>query len=426
MDRPIRLAIIGGGSRGSTYASFAQHWPERAQVVALAEPRADRRAELADRFHLKPSLVAEDWTQLPPLAGLVDAVVIATPDQVHTAPTLHFARQGLHLLVEKPLAPTAAECQEIAETVTEAGVYLAVGHVLRYTRYTRKLKEILTQGTIGQVVSMQHLEPVGWWHQAHSFVRGNWRNTTTSTFMLMAKSCHDLDWIRHIMDAPCEAVSSFGGLQHFTAANQPEGATERCLDCPQHIESNCPYSARKIYLERLAQGQTGWPLDVLALHPTEASILDALRQGPYGRCVYRCDNDVVDHQVVNLQFAGGPTANFTMTAFAAAAPRKTHLFGTHGHIYGDGRMLTIHDFSSNQFTTIDTEADAPPPNALTGHGGGDYGLMDAFLTAIETQDPQHILSGPAATLESHRITFAAETARLEQRVVRMSEYPRLG
>jgi predicted dehydrogenase len=422
MPVPIRLAIIGGGSRGSTYASFAHHFPDRAKIVALAEPRLDRRQELALKYAIPAHLTVADWSDLPPLAGIADAVVIATPDQLHTAPALHFGSQGMHLLVEKPLAPTPEECHQIVKTVAQAGVLLAVGHVLRYTRYTRKLKELLAQGTIGELVSVQHLEPVGWWHQAHSFVRGNWRNTASSTFMLMAKSCHDLDWLRHIMDRPCEAVSSFGSLHHFRPENAPPGSSDRCLDCAHHIESNCPYSARKIYLERLAAGSTGWPLDVLALHPSPSNLLEALRTGPYGRCVYRCDNNVVDHQVVNLQFAGGPTASFTMTAFAAAAPRKTHLFGTHGHLYGDGRHLTIHDFSSDQITTVDTEAEIPSQNALTGHSGGDYGLMDAFLTAQETQDASHILSGPNATLESHRITFAAERARLEQRVVRLAEF----
>ncbi len=422
MGKPIRLAIIGGGSRGCTYASFATHFPERAQVVAVAEPREDRRAEMASRHHVAGPMTVADWTQLPPLSGLADAVVIATPDQLHTAPALHFAAQGLHLLLEKPLAPTPDECQQIVHAVDRAGVFLAVGHVLRYTRYTRKLKELLNRKIIGEIVSLQHLEPVGWWHQAHSFVRGNWRNTNSSTFMLMAKSCHDLDWIRHIMDRPCEAVSSFGGLQHFTRANQPAGAADRCLECPSRIEETCPYSAQKIYLNRLATGQTGWPLDILALHPTEDSIREALRTGPYGRCVYACDNNVVDHQVVNLQFAGGPTASFTMTAFTAAAPRKTNIFGTHGHIYGDGQNLTVHDFASDSISTIDTEANVRSPSALTGHGGGDFGLMDSFLTAIKSHDSSHILSGPAATLESHRITFAAETARLEQRVVRMDEF----
>jgi predicted dehydrogenase len=423
MAQPIRLAIIGGGSRGCTYASFAAHFPERAQVVAVAEPRAERLAELAASYNVPAHLAVADWSELPRLQGIADAVVIATPDQLHTAPALHFAGQGLHLLLEKPLAPTAEECQQIVAAAEQAGVMLAVGHVLRYTRYTRKLKELLSRKIIGDIVSLQHLEPVGWWHQAHSFVRGNWRNSASSTFMLMAKSCHDLDWIRHIMDRPCQAVSSFGGLLHFTKANQPAGAADRCLECPTSIEETCPYSAQKIYLNRLAAGQTGWPLDILALHPTAESIHEALRTGPYGRCVYACDNNVVDHQVVNLQFAGGPTASFTMTAFAAAAPRKTNIFGTHGHIYGDGQNLTVHDFASDSISSIDTEANAPSQNALTGHGGGDFGLMDSFLIAIHTQDPSYILSGPTATLESHRITFAAETARLEQRVVRMDEFP---
>ena len=415
-ESPIRLAIVGAGSRGNVYASFASQYPERARVVAIADPRQDRLATLAATHSVPQEFLANDWSALPNLRGIADAVVVATPDQVHTAPAIHFANQGMHLLVEKPLSPTEAECREIVAAVETAGVTMAVGHVLRYTKYTRRLKEILASGIIGEIVSIQHLEPVGWWHQAHSFVRGNWRNVATSTFMLMAKSCHDIDWLLHIMDRPCEMVSSFGGLHHFKRSNQPKGAADRCLDCPKEIEQACPYSAKKIYLERLEKGQLGWPLDILALHPTQKSINTALREGDYGRCVYACDNDVVDHQVVNLQFAGGSTANFTMTAFTESAARKTGIFGTHGEITGDGRFLRILDFRTQEKTEIDTEI-ATPGGALSGHGGGDHGLMDSFITSLEQKDPSIVLSGPAATLQSHLLVFAAERARLERRVV---------
>jgi predicted dehydrogenase len=182
------------------------------------------------------------------------------------------------------------------------------------------------------------------------------------------------------------------------------------------VEAQCPYSARKIYLGRLSAGQRGWPLDVLTPQPDEASLTEALRVGPYGRCVYACDNDVVDHQVVNMEFAGGLTASFTMTAFTLAKPRQTRIFGTRGEIFGDGRMLRVVDFLTDSEESIDTES-ARGDLPLSGHGGGDFGLMDAFLCAIETNDSRQILSGPAETLESHRMVFAAEAARLEGRVV---------
>ncbi|HAU36745.1 MAG TPA: oxidoreductase, partial [Phycisphaerales bacterium] len=301
----------------------------------------------------------------------------------------------------------------IAAAVKESGILFAVCHVLRYTDYTRRLKAILDEGRIGRIVSIQHLEPVGYWHQAHSFVRGNWRNESESSFMLLAKSCHDLDWLRHVMGLPMRRVSSFGSLMHFRRDCRPAGAADRCLDCG--VEAQCPYSAKRIYLERFHAGHTGWPLDVITSDLTEAGVLAALRDGPYGRCVYDCDNDVVDHQVVNIEFDDGPTATFTMTAFTEMSDRKTRIFGTRGRIEGDGRTLRVLDFLTDHEETIDTRA--PAGSILGGHGGGDYRLMQGFVAAVGEQDPAKILSGPAETLESHLAVFAAERARREGRVV---------
>jgi predicted dehydrogenase len=295
-------------------------------------------------------------------------------------------------------------------------VLLAVAHVDRYTPHTVRLKQLVTDGAVGDVVCIQRTEPVGYWHQAHSFVRGNWRNEAESSFMLLAKSCHDIDWLRHIMGVPCRAVSSFGHLKHFRPDEAPAGASERCLDC--QVESDCPYSARKIYLGRLALGHTGWPVDVLTPQPTVDSVTAALRDGPYGRCVYHCDNDVVDNQVVNLAFEGDRTASFTMTAFNEAAGRRTEVFGSRGQIRSDGRHIHVFDFLSDNTETIDTAA--ADASLLGGHGGGDHGLMDSFVRAVADGDPSHILSGPRETLESHLMVFAAERARREQCVVEVS------
>jgi predicted dehydrogenase len=229
--------------------------------------------------------------------------------------------------------------------------------------------------------------------------------------MLLAKSCHDLDWIRHIMGVPCEEVSSFGSLYHFKASQKPAGAAARCLDCP--VEPDCPYSAKRIYLSRLAKGNVNWPVNVLDPQPTEAGVLKALRTGPYGRCVYACDNDVVDHQVVNFRFQGGRSGSFTMTAFTESGHRQVRLFGTRGEITGDGEKIRIYDFLTEKSSVIDTNAgDA---SILGGHG--DFGLMSSFVSAVQNNDPALILSGPEESLESHLMVFAAEKARHENRIV---------
>ncbi|MCD6377817.1 MAG: Gfo/Idh/MocA family oxidoreductase [Planctomycetes bacterium] len=412
--KPVTLLIIGAGSRGSGYGDWVKQHPDRAKVVGVAEPRDFYRNRMAEMHNIPPQNVFTDWQEAAQRERFADAVIIATQDRMHAEPAIAFAQKGYHMLLEKPMAPDEQDCRRIVSSAIKSNIIFAVCHVMRYTPYTRQLKSIVDSGQIGEVVSIQHLEPVGYWHQAHSFVRGNWRNEAESSFMLLAKSCHDLDWIRYMMGARCTKVASFGSLYHFNRNNKPDGAAERCLNCP--VESTCPYSAKKIYIEdRVKKGKTGWPTDVLTPDVTVEGVTEALRTGPYGRCVYQCDNDVVDNQVVIMLFEDGRTASFTMTAFTEAAHRKSRLFGTRGQIEGDGRHIDIFDFLTDTHKVIDTHA--TDGTIVGGHGGGDAGLMDSFIAAVADNDPSKILSGPAETLETHLITFAAERSRKESRIV---------
>lgn len=409
----VTAAVIGAGDRGKGYARWVSANPDRAQIVAVAEPLAVRRNRFAAAYGLPADRVFADWRDFAALGRIADCVLVTTQDWLHREPVLAFAELGYHIIVEKPLAPTEAECREMVAAVEKAGVLFAVGHVLRYTPYTRALKSIVDSGRLGEIVSVQHLEPVGYWHQAHSYVRGNWRRASTSTFMLMSKSCHDLDWLQHLVGQPIRRVSSFGSLSHFTAANRPAGAADRCLDCS--VESSCAFSAVRFYGQQLALGTHRWPLNVVIEDFTEAALHAALRDGPYGRCVYACDNDVVDHQVVLLEFANGTTATFNMTGFTEIGHRKTRIFGTRGSLEGDGESLRLFDFLTDTHSVIDTNSG--DPTAADGHGGGDAGLMDAFIRAAATGDRTSILSGPADTLNSHLAVFAAEHARRTGTVV---------
>ena len=413
--KPVKLIVAGAGGRGTGYATYASEHPDRAQIVGVAEPRERYRQRLVDTHRVPAENVYTDWKDIAERERFADAVIVATQDAMHAEPAVAFAEKGYHILLEKPMAPNEEDCRRIVGAAMKNGVLFSVCHVMRYTQYTQALKRIVDAGTIGEIVNIQHLEPVGYWHQAHSFVRGNWRNEQESSFMLLAKSCHDLDWLRYIMGVPCTAVSSFGTLKHFRAEEKPAGAADRCLECG--CEPACPYSAKKIYLGRVEQGYTGWPVDVLTSDITLEGVTKALRTGPYGRCVYACDNDVVDNQVVNMLFDGGRTASFTMLAFTEQAHRKTRVFGTMGELYGDGTMIHHYDFLTDRTEVIDTEA--LDSSILGGHGGGDYGLMMSFVSAVAEADPAKILSGPEETLESHLMVFAAERARKEGRVVRL-------
>jgi predicted dehydrogenase len=410
----VTLAVVGAGNRGISYGRAAVA-SGRGRIVAVAEPDPVRRAAFAAEFGVPPAAVFDDWTELVGAGRLADAAIIATLDRLHVGPAVALLGQGWHVLLEKPMAPNEHDARRIADAATAAGTIFAVCHVLRYTPYTRALKRLLGDGRVGRVVSVQHLEPVGWWHQAHAFVRGNWRREDESGPMLLTKSCHDIDWLMDVVGQPVRRVSSFGGLSHLRPEQRPKGAADRCLDCA--VEPECPYSAVRLYLGCLDDPEKRfWPLSTITHDLTEDGVRTALREGPYGRCVYACDNDVVDHQVVNLEFADGATAAFTMTAFARMAPRQTRIFGTHGSIEGDGVRLRLTDFRDGSVEVVDT-ATGHDGSAASGHGGGDAGLMADFLAAVAAGDPSLVGSNAAESLAGHLVVWAAERARRSGSVV---------
>ncbi|XP_071479853.1 2,7-anhydro-N-acetylneuraminate hydratase-like [Diadema antillarum] len=327
-EKLVTAIVIGAGNRGQTYASYALDLPDRLKIVGVADPRKFVRTHMQKVLDIPPENVFEDWRELLAQSKFANAAIIATPDRHHRKPAIACAAKGYHVLLEKPMAVTEEDCREIVRTCKENNVILAVCHVLRHFPPTKKIKELITSGAIGEVVNIQHLEPVGFYHFAHSYVRGNWRREDDSTFSLLAKCCHDVDLIHWWMgENKCQQVSSFGSLQHFRRENKPAGAGSRCTDCS--IETSCPYSAKKLYLGNVLMGNVGWPVSIITDVPTPESVKEALETGPYGRCVYESDNDVCDNQVVNMFFEGGRTASLTMVAFTEKiCERQVRIFGT--------------------------------------------------------------------------------------------------
>lgn len=411
---PVRLAVIGAGNRGQAYLDWVRSNQDRAVLVAVADPRSSARYEIRRGFADVHEY--EDWRPLMAAADALDldAVIVATQDRDHVQPCLAVAESGLALLAEKPLGVTAEECETIVAAVQRADIPFAVGHVMRYTPYTDLVRRVIGSGRIGEIINVQHLEPVGWWHAAHSYVRGNWRSTALSSPMLLAKSSHDIDWLMYVTGKSIESVASFGNRSHFRESAAPDGSAERCLDCA--VEPDCAYSAKKIYLEPTQRsGRLQWPATVVTDGESEAELIEALASGPYGRCVYRCDNDVVDHQVVALRFDDGTAGTFTMTSFSEHANRRTQFFGSRGSIDGDGDSIEVFDFATGERERIDV-ATQGSFDAGGGHAGGDNGLISAFVQALATGDRSLIRSGPMETLRSHLSVFAAEESRLHGQV----------
>ncbi|MEV4736725.1 MULTISPECIES: Gfo/Idh/MocA family protein [unclassified Microbacterium] len=418
---PLRLAIIGAGSRGSGYARRAR--VEGARITAVVEPDEGRLRAFLEEFADQSIRVLPDWEALAALPDrIADAAVVATPDRLHVEPAIGLAEAGYHLLLEKPIAPTEAESARVVAAAKDAGVMLAVCHVMRYSGYSRALKRLLDEGAIGRLVSVEHLEPIGWWHFAHSYVRGNWAREEDSGPLLLTKSSHDIDWLSYIVGLPARRVSSFGSLLHFRPENKPADAAPRCVDCP--LQNSCAYSATTIYRGFLGDETfERWPLSVLTVDVTAGGVDRALREGPYGRCVFDGQNDVVDHQVVNIEYEGGVTASFTLTAFTELDFRKTRLFGTTGCIEGDGRTLRVHDFVRDEKYEI-TPGSSGNASAADGHGGADDALVRAFLDAVRTGDHSNLLSGPDESLDTHRIVWLAEESRARGSVVEVPPMPR--
>jgi predicted dehydrogenase len=407
----LRVAVVGAGIRGAEiYGGTLEELGEAVRVVAVAEPDPDRRARFARRFALDERAAFDDWRPLLDHGPATDLAIVATPDAVHVEPAVAALRRDLHVLLEKPIAPTPEGVRAVASAAASSRGTVAVAHVLRHTPFFVTLTRLLGEGAIGRPIGIEHVENVGFWHFAHSYVRGAWRREALAAPMLLAKACHDLDLLRWMADAPCEGVRSTGERRWFRAENAPAGAPDRCLDgCP--VEATCPYSAPRIYLERFA-GTRAWPRSALAHDGSDEGVLAALRDGPYGRCVYRCDNDVVDHQATLLRFAGGLRASLVVTAFSTEVTRTVRVVGSHGEIAGHfGRgTLDLHDFASGEARRLEV-------GPSDGHAEADRAFLRDLI--------ERLGSGrrPAGTdlttsLDSHFLAFAAERSRHEAREVR--------
>ncbi|EGO01805.1 hypothetical protein SERLA73DRAFT_177323 [Serpula lacrymans var. lacrymans S7.3] len=425
---PITLAVVGCGQRGKNYSAYPLDEPHKCKVVAIAEPRPKTRQLFADAHGVDDTLVFKTWQDLHKASAetietvgkrLADAVIVAVQDKMHLEVVLAFAEQGYHILCEKPMATSLEDCLKIEAAVKNADIIFGMGHVLRYSPYNKALTEVVHSRELGELVNVVHVEPVGYYHFAHSYVRGDWSKEAESSFSLMTKSCHDIDILCHwLSPAIPTRVSSFGSLNHFSKAKKPSTAGDalRCLDCS--INEECPYSAKRIYLEPVSRGNTRWPASTIVDGiPDIENITDALRSGPYGQCVYESDNDVCDNQVVNIEFSSGATVSFTMVAQTSLiCDRQTRLHFTHGEIVGDMSQFTVTNFRTGQATTYH------PKNEGGGHGGGDLGLIRTFVEAVRTGKQELLGTHVSEVLNSHLTVFAAEHSRKEGKVVNCADF----
>ncbi len=406
LDKPITAITCGAGSRGNVYGNYSVQYPEQLDIVGVAEPIAIRNERYTKKHAIKEENRFNTWEDVFKRPKFADAIIITTPDNLHYGPCMKALEMGYDVLLEKPISPSEKECRDILSLAKKTGRIVAVCHVLRYAPYFVKLKEIMQSGVLGEIVSIQHMEPIEHIHMSHSYVRGNWHNSKETTPIILAKSCHDLDILRWMVGKPSSHIQAFGSLQWFTQKNAPEGSTARCTDGCK-VEASCPYSALNLYYRKR---QYNYVFDLPEEKDKQAAyVLEQLKTTNYGRCVYRMDNDQPDHYTTNILFEGGLTAAFSMEAFTSYAGRRTRVMGSLGDVVGDMSSFTMTDFLTGKKTEWKQETD--------GHGGGDWRLVADWINAISKKDPSLLTSTIDASIESHVMGFMAEESRKSKKVM---------
>lgn len=440
--------VIGAGNRGFQYAQYALLHPGDLTITAVAEPVQERRERFASLCSLPPGSVFHSWEELLSKPRFADGAVISTQDTMHVKPAVSAMKKGYHVLLEKPMALSEQNCRRIVDASIKTGMTLNVCHVLRYTDFFSKVKSIIDSGLLGSVYTIYHAENVPYYHMAHSYVRGNWSNSKKSSPMILAKCCHDLDLLYWFAGSYPRTVSSFGSLSHFNSEMAPAGVPTRCTDgCP--YSDACQYNAVATYLHgvplKLGMTKTdsvlsalgarfifrfpviaeripglrqfvhwrGWPVSTITEDLTETGIMKALREGPYGRCVYRCDNDQVDHQMTVIEFQNGITAVLNMHGHAEEECRTIRIDGSEGTLrgkYGGGGRLEVHIHRTGKKLVYPVKTD------LMGHSEGDMGIMKNFVNVLRGGSG---LTTARDSLQSHLMAFAAHRSRIYGRVEKL-------
>ena len=415
----LKVIVIGAGNRGTTYTDIMMQIKDKYEVVAVADPVESRRKDIQTKHNLSDDMCFKHWDEVFALGKIADLAIVSTQDRLHYEPAMKAISLKYDVLLEKPVSPDPAECRKIALHAKEMGVKVVVCHVLRYTPLFMTVKKMIEDGKLGDIISINHEECVGNVHQSHSFVRGNWGNEGRSACMLLAKSCHDLDLLQWLVGKKCKKIQSFGALTYFKEKNAPEGAPEYCIQgCPKG--DTCPYNAVKLYLD---DKDNFWfrSTSTRQAAPTDEDVEKTIRTTQYGKCVYKCDNDVVDHQTVNMLFEDDVTVTFTMNAFNKGG-RFIHIMGTKGELRAamdKSTPITLYDFETK---TTSEHPMIAQDGVNGGHGGGDTGIVYSLYDYLTGEYQGNSISDIEISVDNHLLVFAAEESRKRGQVVDFEEY----
>lgn len=407
MSKILTVSIIGVGSRGAeTYGRYFMERKDLFKINSLCDIKPSKLDKYSKEFEVEKCNCFTDEDEFFK-ERRSDVVVISTLDPDHVRHALKAIKLNYDILLEKPITNNEDELYLLEKEAKKYNVRILVCHVLRYTIAMEKVKEILESNAIGQLISIDHLENVAYWHQAHSFVRGNWRNSKETAPMILAKCSHDLDLLYWLMGNKKPArITSFGDLTYLKKENAPKNSSTHCTDCK--IKDSCPFNAYYFYLNNKA-----WLVPMIGEDPTDEQIIKYLDHSQYSRCVFKCDNDVVDHQILNIEFEDKSTASHTMNAFTRWCYRDIKIMGTKGCIEGnfEDKKFKVYQFLNNQEREVDITT---LTDDFVGHGGGDRILFNELIEYLQTGKKSISLTSLEESVVSHYLGFAAEKSRLEK------------
>lgn len=403
--------LIGAGERGlNTYGAYALKYKDKLKFVAVAEPDDYRRNYFKENHNIEDKYCVRDWKDLLKFPKIADIAIIATLENLHKEPALAFLDLGYNILIEKPVAPTIEDSVQIIKKAIEKDKYIMPAYVLRFSDFYKKIREIIDLHLLGEIVSVIQEEHIGYWHMAHSYVRGRWRKSKDVGPIILTKSCHDLDILQWILGKKCLQIYSTGSLKHFRKENCPNQASDNCLDCK--LKNSCPYSATKIYLN---MENNGWPVNTITNDLSYEGRINALRTTNFGKCVYKLDNDVLDNQKVLMKFDDSIDVIFTLDAFTHDKTRIIKITGSKGDLFGNfaKNYIEINTFSNDKKEVIELN-----PKYKSSHQGSDFNLLDEFLETLDSKKPIDYYN----FIESHFMAFASEYSRINNTIVDYQRY----
>lgn len=422
-NQPITAVIVGAGHRAFVYSKLALTDPDKLKIVGVADPDKIRQKKAMEMFGFPKENCFDSALELSRVPKFADAVINGTMDEQHVETSIPLLKKGYDMLLEKPFATNEKEMRELVSCVKENGNKVMICHVLRYTPFYLSIKERVASGEIGDIINIQTCEHVSYHHLSTSYVRGKWANSDgCHTSMLLAKCCHDIDLMMWMMsDTQPSMISSFGSKFQFKPENAPKEAGTKCLvDCP--LVDTCRYSAKRLYLDQPKRWAFYiWDKLEGIENPTDEDRINLLKgDSNYGRCIYKCDNNVVDHQSVLVNFKNGATGTHNMVGGSAGPMRRIHIIGTKGEIYGDFEeskftVAKIHPTKTDEKTVevVDLNVNGDMVGAYGGHGGGDEKLAADFVEFLRGGKPSLACTSIFDSVAGHLCVYLADKSREE-------------